>query len=251
MQRRAGPLDDDATGSTPPRGACGLAGQNLTTVVDMTPLDASTGFDLAAVDKLLMTTRSVRKRLDLSRPVPLDVVRDCLRIALQAPTGSNFQGWRWLVVVDADVRHALAELYQNPPATTPPVDPALYASPQQQRMMDSARYLMGHIQEVPIMVVPCVQEEAGAAGWAPSIYPAVWSFLLALRSRGLGSVITTAHLYREAEAAELLGVPAGYAQACLLPVAYYTGKDFKPAVRRPVEDVCFLDRWGAPLPPGP
>jgi nitroreductase len=114
--------------------------------------------------------------------------------------------------------------------------------------MESARYLTEHIHEVPVMVVPCVLDAGGAAGWPPSIYPAVWSFQLALRSRGLGSVITTAHLFHKEEAAELLGVPPGYVQACLVPVAYYTGDDFRPAGRHPVEDVTFIDRWGTPPP---
>jgi nitroreductase len=115
-------------------------------------------------------------------------------------------------------------------------------------MLDSAHYLMAQLSEVPVFVVPCIREEGGAAGWAPSIYPAVWNFILALRSRGLGSVITTAHLYHRQEAAKLLGIPEGYAQACLLPVAYYTGTDFKPADRKPLEDVCYLNRWGQTLP---
>ena len=207
-----------------------------------------TGFDLATVDKLLTTTRAVRKRLDFSRPVALDVVTECLRIALQAPTGSNAQRWRWLVLTDPDVRHALADLYQNPPPAAQRTEPAMPSTPQQERMTESTGYLMRHIHEVPVMVVPCIEEVGGAAGWAPSIYPAVWSLILALRSRGLGSVITTAHLYHRVEAAELLGIPPGYAQSCLLPVAYYKGQDFKPAVRRPLHEVCFINRWGEPLP---
>ena len=110
--------------------------------------------------------------------------------------------------------------------------------------MDSSSHLMAHIHEVPLFVVPCIEDAGGAAGWPPSIYPAVWSFMLALRSRGLGSVLTTVHLFRREEADELLGVPDGFVQACLLPVAYYTGDDFKPADRRPVEEVTFLDHWG-------
>jgi nitroreductase len=212
------------------------------------PPNSTTGLDLATVDKLLTTTRAVRKRLDLSRPVPLDVVTDCLRIALQAPTGSNVQGWRWLVVTDGDLRHALADLYQNPPPPEFRTEPQMPPTPQQERMLDSTLYLMEHMHEVPVLVVPCILESGGAAGWAPSIYPAVWSFMLALRSRGLGSVITTAHLYRKEEAAELLGIPTGYAQTCMLPVAYYTGDDFKPAVRRPLAEVCFNNRWDEPLP---
>jgi nitroreductase len=210
---------------------------------------AASGLDLATVDKLLTTTRAVRKRLDLDRPVPVGVVAECLRLALQAPTGSNAQTWRWLVITDPPVRAALAELYRNPgdgPRPVPP--PTVPDTPQQRRVGESARYLAAHLQDVPLLVVPCVEEVGGAAGWAPSIYPAVWSFMLALRSRGLGSVITTVHLNRRTEADELLGVPQGFVQTCLVPVAYYTGDDFEPAVRRPVEEVAFLDRWDNPLP---
>ena len=205
-----------------------------------------TGFDLDTVDRLLTTTRAVRKRLDMSRPVPVEVILECLRLAVQAPSGSNAQTWRWLVVNDPDVTRALAELYQNPPPrpSASPTQPSVPDTAQQRRVLESARYLTEHMHEVPAMVVPCILEAGGAAGWAPSIYPAVWSFLLALRSRGLGSVITTVHLFRKSEAAALLGVPDGYAQACLLPVAYYSGDDFKPAARRPVEEVAFLNHWG-------
>jgi nitroreductase len=207
-----------------------------------------TDFDLSTVDRLLTTTRSVRKRLDLTRPVPLEVILECLNLAIQAPTGSNAQTWRWIVVLDAEVKRGLAELYRHPNVSRR-TTPSVPDSPQQRRVMDSVDHLREHVHEVPAMVVPCVLDAGAAAGWGPSIYPAVWSFLLALRSRGLGSVITTAHLYRKEEAAELLGVPEGYAQACLLPVAYYTGDDFRPAVRQPLEDITFVDRWGA-RPPG-
>jgi nitroreductase len=209
----------------------------------------ASGLDLGTVDKLLSTTRAVRRRLDLTRPVDLDVVVDCLRLAVQAPTGSNQQTWRWIVVTDPEVRRALADLYRNLPADRPTTRLSSTPPPEdeQQRVTDSAGYLMEHIHEVPVLVVPCVEDVGGAAGWPPSIYPAVWSFMLALRSRGLGSVLTTVHLYRSAEAAELLGVPDGFVQSCLIPVAHYTGDDFRPAARRPVEEIVFLDRWGTPL----
>jgi nitroreductase len=210
--------------------------------------DPISGFDLETVDRLLTTTRAVRRRLDFSREVPLHVVKECLELAIQAPTGSNAQFWRWMVVADQPTRVALAELYRNPPPEAVRTEPELPSTPQQQRMLASAHYLMDHITEVPLFVLPCTLEVGGAAGWAPSIYPAVWSFILALRSRGLGSVITTAHLYHRAEAASLLGIPEGYVQTCLLPVAYYTGTDFKPAVRRPIEEACYFNRWGASLP---
>ncbi len=188
----------------------------------------------------------MRKRLDLTRPVALDVVMECLDLAIQAPTGSNQQTWRWLVITDPDVRVALADLYRNLPSDRPPSRLGSVPPPEEQqaRVSDSAGYLMAHIHEVPVLVVPCVEDVGGAAGWPPSIYPAVWSFMLALRSRGLGSVLTTVHLYRRAEADALLGVPEGFVQSCLLPVAYYTGDDFRPAARRPVEEVAYVDHWG-------
>ncbi len=212
-------------------------------------MPGASGLDLATVDKLLTTTRAVRKRLDLTRPVELDVIMACLRLAIQAPTGSNLQTWRWIVVTDPDVRAQLADLYRNfsvGGTYTRPRPPASLTA-QQQRVMDSSDHLMAHIHEVPVLVVPCIEDKGGAAGWAPSIYPAVWSLQLALRSRGLGSVITTVHLYRRADADELLGVPDGFVQACLLPVAYYTGDDFRPADRRPVEELTYLDHWGTPV----
>jgi nitroreductase len=206
----------------------------------------ASGLDLDVVDKLLTTTRAVRQRLDLERPVDVDVVLECLDLALQAPTGSNLQGWRWLVITDPEVRGALGEMYRNRPehagpASVPP------AGGYDAGMSSSVNRLRDHVQDVPVLVVPCVDERGGAAGWAPSIYPAVWSFMLALRSRGLGSVLTTVHLFRRADADALLGVPEGYVQACLLPVAYFTGEDFRPAARRPVEEVAFRDHWGTPV----
>ena len=210
-----------------------------------------TELDLGTVDHLLSTTRAVRKRLDLSRPVSRAVILECLRLAIQAPTGSNAQLWRWVVVEDPAVRSSLADLYRNqpapPPASAPAAsttEPTVELTDQQRRVNDSAEFLRDHLHQVPVLVVPCTEKKGGAVGWPPSIYPAVWNFILALRSRGLGSCITTLHLYREREAAELLGIPDEYVQACLLPVAYFTGDDFRPAVRRPIEEITYFDRWG-------
>lgn len=213
---------------------------------------AEAGFDLDTVDRLLTTTRAVRRRLDLERPVPLSVIEECLTLALQAPTGTNLQTWRWLVVADPEVKLRIAELYRaGPPATsaaaTQPDVTARLSEDDRVRLLASTDHLMNHLEQVPVLVVPCVEAIGGAAGWAPSIYPAVWSFMLALRSRGLGSVMTTAHLYHRAEADQLLGVPEGFLQACLIPVAYTRGTDFLPAPRKPVREVAFLDRWGQPL----
>jgi nitroreductase len=206
----------------------------------------ASGLDLVTVDHLLTTTRAVRKRLDFARPVARDVLIECLELATQAPTGSNAETWRFVVVTDPDVRAALAAIFkraQRPKDVPPPPAPA----DALERIKDSVAYLREHIDQVPAFVVPCVEATGGAAGWPPSIYPAVWSFMLALRSRGLGSVLTTVHLFRKEEAATLLGIPDGYVQACLLPVAYFTGDDFKPAHRRPIAEVAFSNRWGTPL----
>ena len=204
-----------------------------------------TSFDRGTVDHLLSTTRAVRKRLDLNRPVPPEVVEECLRLAIQAPTGSNRQGWHWLVVTDADKRAALADLYRQ--GFGPYMDRARSGSPQLTRVGESALWLAERLEQVPVHVIPCIEDytkgHPHGGVWA-SIYPAVWSFQLALRSRGLGSVLTTLHLPRAQEAAALLGIPDGVLQAGLVPVAYYTGEDFKPAKRRPVEQATSWNAWG-------
>ena len=220
-------------------------------------------FDLTHTDALLSTTRAVRKRLDLDREVPDDVILECLQLAVQAPTGSNRQGWRWMVVKDAEKKAGLAELYRRAggdylaaaAAETP-------AGTQSGRVMDSANYLAQNLEKVPVMVIPLIigrlDEPAlaapagggitnAAAGLMGSIIPAMWSFQLALRSRGLGSCYTTLHLGLEGEAAELLGIPPHMTQAGLIPVAYTKGTDFKPASRPPVEDITYLDTYKNPI----
>jgi nitroreductase len=216
-------------------------------VTTSSPRIGASGLDLDVVDHLLTTTRSVRKRLDLDRAVPTEVLLECLELAIQAPTGTNSESWRFIVVTDPAQRAAIADLYRNPVLPDVPTAPDVADSPRQQRVMASAQYLTQHIHEVPALIVPCVEESGGAMGWPPSIYPAVWSLILALRSRGLGSTLTTVHLWRKHEADTILGVPDGFVQACLLPVAYFTGDDFKPAKRRPITDVVFADRWGTAI----
>lgn len=199
-------------------------------------------------DELLSTTRAVRKRLDLERPVEREVVLDCLRLAVQAPTGSNRQTWRWLVVTDADKKRRLAELYREGGEGYLRAHSEAASDPQTKRVYESALYLVDTLPRVPVMVIPCIlgkPPEGNAAGFFGSIFPAVWSFQLALRSRGLGSTLTTLHLHREAEAAELLGIPDNVTQAGLLPVAYTIGTEFKPAKRPPVEEITYWDGWEA------
>jgi nitroreductase len=210
-------------------------------------------FDLAMTDELLATTRAVRKRLDLDRPVPREVILECLELAVQAPTGSNRQTWRWLVIDDAGQRAALADLYrkgagdylaQGKSAATASGDM------QTARVLDSAVWLMENLAKVPVFVIPCIEGKPpqGApnvmlASHYGSIFPAVWSFQLALRSRGLGSALTTLHLMHESEAAALLGVPDDMQQVALLPVGYTKGTDFKRAARPPVSEITHWNRW--------
>jgi nitroreductase len=212
-------------------------------------------FDITVIDRLLSTTRAVRKRLDLDRPVEREVLMDCLRLAIQAPTGGNRQGWHWVVVTDAGTRAGLADLYRSGGEA---YFRAMARSErpmtgQQARVMESARHLLDVIDRVPVLVIPCIEgritDVTMAAGFFGSIHPAIWSFQLALRSRGLGSAWTTFHLAHERRAAELLGIPYDeVTQAALLPVAYTTGTDFRPAERRPIEEITHWDSWTGSVP---
>lgn len=206
-------------------------------------------FDLAMTDALLSTTRAVRKRLDLDRPVPREVIAECLELAVQAPTASNSQTWRWLVVDDPDKRLALAEIYRK--GALPYLNAGLATTTDQAaRVRDSAMWLAENLEKVPAMLIPCV--EGRPPEGAPmlmlgsmygSIYPAVWSFQLALRARGLGSALTTLHLLHEKEAAELLGIPDTVLQVGLLPIGYTKGTDFKLAQRPPVSRITHWNGW--------
>jgi nitroreductase len=193
-----------------------------------------------SLDELLTTTRSVRRRLDLARPVDRFVVETCLRIAFQAPNGSNGQDWRWVLVDDSALRKQMAEIYRaglrDHLARDRSGEPR--EAPADPRMAASVQYLVEHLDQVPVLVVPTIAQRYGtqstfqqASRWG-SILPAVWSFQLALRSRGLGSAWTTLHLYREAEMAALLGIPSeAQTQVGLFPVAYTLGTQFSPAER--------------------
>ncbi len=213
-------------------------------------------------DELLSTTRAVRKRLDLDRTVPEAVIRECLEIALQAPTGSNAQGWHFVVVTDEAKRAALADIYRRAFAMYPDMpfsahnvhkdDPSMTGI--QARIVSSAEYLAENLHRVPAMLIPCVAGRVDAvppplgtlaqASIYGSILPAVWSFMLAARARGLGTCWTTLHLWFEEEAAQLLGIPyAEITQCALIPVAYTKGTDFKPGPRKPLDGILHIDRW--------
>lgn len=209
-------------------------------------------------DELLSTTRAVRKRLDLERPVDPALVRECIELAAQAPTASNSQSWHFVVVTDPEKRRQLAEWYRNAflmfygdpearVADLPQDDPDYVATTR--RVIDSAAYLADHLAEVPVHVIPVVagRVESGpvamhASVWG-SLLPAVWNFCLAARARGLGTCWTTLHLVHEKEAAELLGIPDSHMQGALIPVAHTLGTDFKPGPRRDLDRIIHHDGW--------
>ncbi|MGI9528531.1 MAG: nitroreductase family protein [Acidimicrobiia bacterium] len=214
----------------------------------------STPFDLSQTDELLATTRAVRKRLDVDRPVDRSVITDCIDLASQAPTGSNRQGWRWIVVDDPGLRVGLADIYRRGASGYLAKSLELArerGDAQSQRVFESTLVLSDTMEDVPMLVLPCIEAKGAdrplpAVDWSGlygSIYPAVWSLQLALRARGLGSTLTTLHLRHADEAAELLGLPDGLMQVALLPVAYTVGTDFKRAARPPAADIVHWNRW--------
>jgi nitroreductase len=211
------------------------------------------------IEYLLTATRSARKSLDLDAPVDIDEIRECLRIGLQAANGSNSQAWRWLVVTDPALRNKIAELYRD--AYLLRVGGQLLAdllpagSPEG-RLMSSTEWLVENMARVPVLVIPCYEpylpridgdESFHQATLYGSIFPAVWNFQLALHTRGYGTCITTLHLHREEEVRRLLGIPQTYVQGCLLPVGRLrAGHTFRPAGRRPVDEVVARDNWDGP-----
>ena len=203
-------------------------------------------------DELLSTTRAVRKRLDLERPVERDVLIECLRLAQQAPAASNKQHWHFIVVTDPGKRAALGELYRKGAelAYSGRFAGIGSADPQTRRLLESARYLVDHMHEVPVHVIPAIEgrptdpSPRAQAGMWGTIMPATWSFMLAARERGLGTAWTTFHLAYEQEAAEILGIPfEQISQAALIPVAYTIGTEFKPARRNPLETMVHWEEW--------
>lgn len=204
-----------------------------------------------SADEVLTTTRAVRKRLDLTRPVPREVITECVDIAHQSPSGSNTQRWRWVFVDDPAKKLALAEIYRK----------RFYAyavesgKPKSEQagdaIQESATFLAENLEHVPVLCIPLLADRMTegtpvarqASRWG-SILPAVWSFMLALRERGLGSCWTTMHLADEREVAEMLNIPYDqYTQAGLFPVAYTIGTDFKLAKRPPAEQVIRWNEW--------
>jgi nitroreductase len=208
--------------------------------------------DIGTVDKLLTTTRAVRKRLDLNRPVEPEVIEKCLELAVQAPVGGFIPRYHFMIVTDPDKKARIAELYK-----------AVYYGPylnrreqqvkafpdREERFLEVAGHLAEHLHEVPVHVIPCVEGRSSdpstfvQASLYAQVLQAAWSFMLALRSRGLGTCWTTLHLAHEKEIAELLGIPEGVTQTALIPVAYYTGQDFRPARRLDARQKTSWNSW--------
>jgi nitroreductase len=208
-----------------------------------------------SADQVLTSTRSVRKRLDLEREVPLEIIKDALEVALQAPSGSNAQGWHWIVLTDPEPKRIVAEYYRRAfapyaeagaaaRAAKPPAD-----QDTAEKVASSAQYLADVMERVPALVIGAIHTPGGRlpegnqAGLWGSLLPAAWSLALALRERGLGSAWTTLHLGYEREVAEALGIPASVRQGVLMPVAYTKGTEFKPAKRAPLETVLHVNHW--------
>jgi nitroreductase len=205
--------------------------------------------DVKAADELLTTTRAVRRRLDLDRPVPRELVLECVGVAQQAPTGGNSQGWGFVIVTDEAKRAKLAELYRRTGDDYLRKSADRAKTEQTSRVYNSAVYLSEVLHRVPVHVIPVIhgrvdnQPNMMASGLYGSIIPAAWSFMLAARARGLGSAWTTLHLFHEPEAAELLGIPDDHTQVALIPLAYYTGDTFSPADRPPPDTITHWDTW--------
>ena len=214
--------------------------------------------------ELLTTTRAVRRRLNFKKAVPPEKIRECIEIALQAPTGGNTQGWQFVVVYDSAKRAAIADFYRQAWAKYKSAPGSVFDMAEREvqgtrrnqlkRVATSADYLAANIEHVPVHVIPCApgrvdrfagpMASVGLASVYGSILPATWSYMLAARARGLGTCWTTAHLMYEEQIAELLGIPyKKFTQVALIPTAYSIGEDFKMAHRKPVDEVIHVDGW--------
>jgi len=211
-------------------------------------------------DELLSTTRAVRKRLDFSKPVSDDLVRECVAAALQGPSGSNNITMRFVVVRDEAKRKAIGDVYaqcfdmyrQMDGVYAGSIDKGSEeANAQQARVVDSAEYLAAHMGEAPVLVLACNEgmrtdnlPGAAAASLMGNVLPGMWSFMLAARARGLGTSWTTVHLFMEQAVADIVGIPyATVQQVCLSPLAHTLGTDFKPAQRPEPDSIIRWDQW--------
>jgi nitroreductase len=214
-------------------------------------------------DELLSTTRAVRKRLDFDKPVPMDVIKECMELAVQAPTGSNAQGWQFMFVTDEEKRQKIGDIYRNAFTIYRDMPQAIHylhkesgddqLIESQSRSTGSAEYLGENMGKAPVLMIPCITGRSDLpetsnvltqTALLGSVIPAAWNFMLAARARGLGTAWTTLHLMQEKEVAEILGIPyEQYMQVALIPIAYTKGTSFKAAYRPPVETVMHINEW--------
>lgn len=212
--------------------------------------------DIESVDQVLTTTRAVRKRLDLDRPVDDQILYDCIDIAEQAPSGGNQGSRRWVIVRDPTIKEKLAELYMATAGEfmVEARDRTAGTGHPNERVMASAAHLAEHLAEVPAIVIPTIigrHDGSGRPGLFDSVIQSVWSFCLALRARGLGTAWTTAILGKDEELRQILDVPEGNTQIAMIPVAWFTGDDFRRAPRHPAREIAFLDHYGHTWQSGP
>lgn len=209
---------------------------------------SESGFDLNQTDRLLTTTRAVRKRLDLEREVSDDVIFTCIDLAEQAPTGGNDASRRWLVIRDQDLKNQLGELYAEVGTLFVNARGRLDGTghPKEQ-VVSSSAYLVENFAKVPVLVMCAIwgiHDNSGRPGLFDSAIPSAWSFNLALRSRGLGTAYATMLNNKTDEVSELLGIPKGVTTLVCFPVAHTIGHDFSPAPRRPAAQITYFDQWG-------
>lgn len=209
---------------------------------------SESGFDLNQTDRLLTTTRAVRKRLDLEREVSDDVIFTCIDLAEQAPTGGNDASRRWLVIRDQDLKNQLGELYAEVGTLFVNARGRLDGTghPKEQ-VVSSSAYLVENFANVPVLVMCAIwgiHDNSGRPGLFDSAIPSAWSFNLALRSRGLGTAYATMLNNKTDEVSELLGIPEGVTTLVCFPVAHTIGHDFSPAPRRPAAQITYFDQWG-------
>ncbi len=207
-----------------------------------------TAFDVAEADRLLSTTRAVRRRIDTDRPVADDVLFDCIDVAEQAPSGGNVASRRWLVIRDPATKRRLAELYaESGEFMTKIADRLEGTGHAQEKVFASSAHLVEHFDAAPALVIAGIwgrHDDSGRPGLFDSVLQSAWSFNLALRARGLGTAWTTMLNAREAELTEILGIPPGVTTVVTFPVGYTIGTDFKAVARRPAEEITYFERWG-------
>jgi nitroreductase len=212
--------------------------------------------DSAHVDEVLATTRAVRRRLDLHRPVDNQLLLDCIDLAEQAPTGGNLGSRRWIIVRDQAVKDRLGELYRDTALAfmSAAAERLRGTGHAQEKVMTSAAFLAEHLAEVPAIVIPTIigrHDGSSRPGLFDSVIQAAWSFCLALRARGLGTTWVTAALQDETRVKEILAIPAQMTEVVLLPVAWTLGTDFHRAPRHPARQITFFDRFGTTFRSGP